>query len=150
MINRPFWRNDHVSRPKTTLCVALAASLAWYAGCRQEPAPAPPAPAPTAPPADPAQPSATETQQGANAAESARIEAAFASLSAGDRALAAAQKICPVSGEALGGMGTPIKVSVAGHEVFVCCESCKDPLVENPAEHLAKIGLKPAGETLPQ
>ena len=74
----------------------------------------------------------------------AEIEAAFASLSVDDRALATKQKICPVSGEALGEMGPPIKVTVAGHDVFLCCESCKEPLMEDPAKHLAKIGLGPA------
>ena len=62
------------------------------------------------------------------------------------RALVAKQKICPVSGEALGAMGAPIKLTVAGHDVFVCCESCEEPLKTDPAKHLAKIGLTPAQE----
>jgi hypothetical protein len=126
------------------VCISLAASLAWFAGCRKEPPAAPPPANPPAPAADPAK------QPAADAGAASKIEASFASLSAEDRARATTQKICPVSGEGLGTMGTPIKVSVAGQEVFICCESCKDPLLEKPAEHLAKIGLKPSAETAPQ
>jgi hypothetical protein len=74
------------------------------------------------------------------------VEAALASLSPEDKAQAIKQKICPFSEEPLGSMGTPIKVSVAGHEVFVCCEGCEAPLKQDPATHLAKIGLKPAAD----
>jgi hypothetical protein len=78
--------------------------------------------------------------------EAGRIKAALASLSTEDRALAEKQKICPVGGGPLGSMGTPIKVVVAGHEVFICCEHCEEPLVTDPAKHLAKIGLEPKEE----
>jgi hypothetical protein len=74
------------------------------------------------------------------------VEAALAKLSAEDRELAVKQKICPISEEPLGSMGTPIKVSVAGHDVFVCCEGCESPLKEDPTTHLAKIGLAPAAD----
>jgi hypothetical protein len=47
-------------------------------------------------------------------------------------------------------MGTPIKVSVAGHEVFICCEHCEEPLKAEPAKYLAKIGLEPAAEAAAQ
>jgi hypothetical protein len=77
-------------------------------------------------------------------AMSAEVQAALASLSAEDRAAALKQKICPVSGGPLGSMGAPIKVAVAGHEVFICCEHCEQPLKDDAATHLAKIGLKPA------
>ena len=128
---------------RTAACIALVVSLTAFAGCRKEPAPAPPAgnqPAPT----DPAK------QPAADAGQDSKIQAAFASLSTEDRAIATKQKICPVSGEGLGTMGAPIKVDVAGQQVFICCEGCKDPLLQNPAQHLAKIGLKPAGEAAPQ
>lgn len=77
-------------------------------------------------------------------AEEARIKANLASLSSEDRTLVEKQKICPVSGEALGGMGAPKKIKVAGHDVFICCASCEEPLVNEPAKYLAKVGLKPA------
>lgn len=125
---------------KSVLCVALASSLAWFAGCRKEPAPAVPAANPPAPAEDKP---AGEQPQASNDSEAGKVEAAFASLSAEDRALAVKQKICPVSEEPLGAMGTPIKVHVAGNDVFLCCEHCKDSLLEDPAKHLAKVGLTP-------
>jgi hypothetical protein len=79
-------------------------------------------------------------------AMTSEIEASLASLSAEDREQAIKQKICPISEEPLGSMGAPIKVSVAGHDVFVCCEGCETPLKQDPTTHLAKIGLKPAAE----
>jgi hypothetical protein len=74
----------------------------------------------------------------------AKIKATLAKLSVDDRALAEKQKICPVSGELLGTMGPPKKVSVAGHDVFICCEGCEESLTSEPVKFLAKIGLQPA------
>jgi len=132
---------------KAAACIALVASIAWFAGCRKEPAPAPPTPAQPAPPAKtedkPAadMPAKTDTQTAG--AVDPKIEAKLASLSAEDRALVLKQKICPVSGEPLGEMGAPVKVDVAGQQVFICCASCKEDLEKDPAKYLAKIGLKP-------
>src|SRR5688572_25398196 len=53
---------------------------------------------------------------------------AMAKLSPEDRAKAEAQKICPVSKEPLGSMGEPIKVTVDGRSLFVCCEGCVEEL----------------------
>jgi hypothetical protein len=72
-------------------------------------------------------------------ANNAKITAALAELSAEDRALAIAQKVCPVSGELLGEMGAPVKVDVKGQSVFICCEGCQDELLSKPDEYLAKI-----------
>jgi hypothetical protein len=87
-----------------------------------------------------------QTAAPANGEESmsAEVQAALASLSAEDRAAALKQKICPVSGGPLGSMGAPIKVAVAGHIVFICCEHCEQPLKDDAETHLAKIGLKSA------
>lgn len=56
----------------------------------------------------------------------------LARLSDSDRASALKQHICPVSGEMLGTMGEPIKVSVNGHEVWICCSGCKEDLLADP------------------
>jgi Cu(I)/Ag(I) efflux system membrane fusion protein len=64
------------------------------------------------------------------------------SLSAADRQLAAKQKICPVTGEALDSMGGPVRVEVAGRVMFVCCKACEKPLRRNPAKYLAKLPAK--------
>ncbi|GEM_PF-1439965 len=38
---------------------------------------------------------------------------------------ATVQGICPVSGEKLGSMGSPIKVKAGQQELFLCCDGCK-------------------------
>jgi hypothetical protein len=76
-------------------------------------------------------------------AEAAKIKANLASLPVEERAAIEKQKICPVSGELLGTMGAPPKVKVAGHDVYICCKSCEEPLTKDPAKFLAKIGLEP-------
>jgi len=47
--------------------------------------------------------------------------------------------MCPVSDEMLGSMGAPIKIDVDGQQVWICCEGCRDPLLEDPAKYLAKL-----------
>ncbi len=63
----------------------------------------------------------------------------LAALAPDDRAAAAAQKTCPVTGESLGSMGTPKKVAVNGRAVFVCCEGCEETIQDDPATYLAKL-----------
>ena len=72
-------------------------------------------------------------------ADAAKIDKAFAKLSAEDRTLAEQQKICPVTEEPLGSMGTPIKLTVNGQDVFICCAGCEEDLRDNPDEYLAKL-----------
>jgi hypothetical protein len=67
------------------------------------------------------------------------IAAAMGELSEEDRAAAEQQKICPVSMEPLGSMGVPMRVPVAGREVFICCEGCTTPLQEEPEKYLANL-----------
>jgi YHS domain-containing protein len=89
-----------------------------------------------------ATPPATESQAkdaSSGGTASAEITAALAKLPAEDRTLAEKQKVCPVSGEALGTMGAPPKMEVKGQTVFLCCEGCKDKLLANPDEYLAKL-----------
>ncbi|MFC1759857.1 hypothetical protein ACFL2H_14005, partial [Planctomycetota bacterium] len=45
-------------------------------------------------------------------------------LSRHDQLKIAVQRICPVSGKALGSMGSPPKVKVGEEEIFLCCKSC--------------------------
>jgi len=74
-----------------------------------------------------------------NSSPNAQVTANLAKLSAEDRALAEKQKVCPVSGEELGSMGPPIKLDVKGQPVFICCDGCRDKLLANPEEYLAKL-----------
>jgi hypothetical protein len=67
------------------------------------------------------------------------IADALARLAPADRALAARQKTCPVTGEPLGSMGTPVRVEVAGRTVFLCCRGCVADLQANPERYLSKL-----------
>lgn len=60
-------------------------------------------------------------------------------LPAEDQPLALAQAVCPVSDEHLGAMDAPIKETVEGRTVFLCCEGCKDELKANPKAALEKL-----------
>ncbi|MEW4528160.1 hypothetical protein [Maioricimonas sp. JC845] len=71
--------------------------------------------------------------------ENAAVAAALAKLSDEDRTLAEEQKICPVGESLLGSMGTPVKVDVNGKPVFICCEHCREPLLEDPDKYLANL-----------
>ncbi|NQU24467.1 MAG: efflux RND transporter periplasmic adaptor subunit [Candidatus Nealsonbacteria bacterium] len=72
-------------------------------------------------------------------AASPEILSALAKLSEEDRALAKRQRICPVTDARLGSMGTPPKVDVNGRTVFICCEGCREPLLEEREKYLAKL-----------
>jgi len=50
----------------------------------------------------------------------------------------AAQGVCPVSGQPLGGMGKPVAVTIGDQTVYVCCAGCIDAVKENPAKYLAQ------------
>lgn len=71
--------------------------------------------------------------------EMEKMHAELAKLSSEDRASAEKQHVCPVSGEMLGTMGAPLKIDVNGEDVWICCGGCKDKLLANPDEYLAKL-----------
>jgi len=68
-----------------------------------------------------------------------KMNAELAKLSPEERASAEKQHFCPVTGKMLGTMGAPIRLDVNGQQVWICCEGCKDQLLENPAKYLAKL-----------
>ena len=79
---------------------------------------------------DPAEPTATFTvpftlsgQQAITVGQATKAdEKAIATL-----------KVCPVSGEELGGeMGPPIKVTRGGSSIFLCCKNCLKQIQANP------------------
>ena len=82
---------------------------------------------------------AAQDDEAEQTAEAEAIAQALAELSPEDRRLAAAQKICPVSGLALGSMGAPPKVEVNGRIVFLCCEGCRASLLAEPIKYFAKL-----------
>ena len=56
-----------------------------------------------------------------------------------ERKLALAQGTCPVTGAALGSMGVPIKITLRGQPVFLCCQGCVGKAKRNPDETLRKV-----------
>lgn len=49
------------------------------------------------------------------------------------------QKVCPVSGQALGSMGDPIAVPIGEKAVYVCCQGCVAAVQNEPAKYLAMV-----------
>ena len=56
-----------------------------------------------------------------------------------DAAGIAAQMVCPVMDEPLGGMGTPIKVMVGDKPIYLCCKGCIKKIQAEPAKYLAMV-----------
>jgi hypothetical protein len=71
--------------------------------------------------------------------DEAKIKANLDKLSPDDRAIAESQKSCPIGGERLGSMGTPVKLDVKGQPVFICCEGCKNGALKDPEKTLQKV-----------
>lgn len=129
----------------------LALALAALVGCESgetptdtpEPAPAPASEAPA--------PAETEKAPEASADDAAPAETAVAltedeiaeikKLPEADAEAALKQKVCPISNENLGAMGTPIKVEADGKTAFLCCDGCKEEFEKDPKAVLAKLGL---------
>lgn len=65
---------------------------------------------------------------------------ALARLSPEDRALAEAQKFCPVLRDSrLGSMGTPIKLTIDDRPFFICCQGCEKRALANPEATLKAL-----------
>jgi hypothetical protein len=47
-----------------------------------------------------------------------------------------------VSGEHLGSMGTPVKVSAENRTFYLCCKSCQDDVKADPKGVIAKLDKK--------
>jgi len=54
----------------------------------------------------------------------------------------AAQETCPVSGKRLGLMGKPVKSSLQGKDVYLCCSGCVNQLKSHPEKYLANSPVK--------
>jgi YHS domain-containing protein len=57
-------------------------------------------------------------------------------LDPADAKLAMKQKTCPVSGEPLAGMGTPVKMTVGDDVVFLCCKNCVKDFEKDPQKYV--------------
>ena len=71
--------------------------------------------------------------------KSEKIVVALSKLSDEDRAMAERQKICPVTKQPMGSMGTPVKVDVDGRPIFICCKGCEKKLLDSPGKYLANL-----------
>ena len=71
-------------------------------------------------------------------AEVARIK----TLPAAEQDLALKQAVCPVSGEHLGNMGKPFKITAEGRTFYLCCKSCEDDVKADPKAVIAKLDKK--------
>jgi uncharacterized protein (TIGR03000 family) len=72
--------------------------------------------------------------------ETKETAANLAKLSPEDRKLAEEQKVCAVQPNIkLGAMGTPVKVTVKGQPVFLCCEACREHAVSRGDQIVAKV-----------
>jgi hypothetical protein len=121
---------DNMSRLFPAAALILAVTLLSFvsSGCSDHPAESPLATAerPASPPTQP-----TDVDE---------IAAARKKLSAEDRILVEAQEWCVVmTDERLGAMGPPVKLTIKGEPVFVCCKGCKKSAEANPDETLAKL-----------
>jgi hypothetical protein len=55
------------------------------------------------------------------------------------RPQAPVQKLCPVTGDELDSMGSPIAVNVLGKRIYVCCDSCVTAVRRSPQKYLQKV-----------
>jgi hypothetical protein len=60
----------------------------------------------------------------------------FTKATKADEAAIAAQKTCKVSGQPLGSMGTPIKVSLGERSTYLCCQNCLKKVQAEPDKYL--------------
>jgi hypothetical protein len=82
--------------------------------------------------------SAAPTSAGAGAKD-AKAKASLAKLGPEDRRQAEAQGSCPQSGQPLGAMGVPVKITLKGEAVFLCCEGCVEDARADADRTLANV-----------
>jgi uncharacterized protein (TIGR03000 family) len=69
----------------------------------------------------------------------ANIAENLARLSTEDRKLAEAQSVCPISGDPLGALGVPIKITLKGQPVLLCCKDCIEKAKVNSDKTLGRV-----------
>jgi hypothetical protein len=65
-------------------------------------------------------------------------------LDEADRKLAEQQKYCPKTGELLGSMGVPHKITLKDRVVFLCCPGCEAEVRKDPDKYLKILDDKMA------
>ncbi len=76
------------------------------------------------------------TQAPVAAARPVPVPILVAKATQADQAVINAQRVCKVSGESLGSMGTPIKVTRGNSYTFLCCQGCLKTVQANPDRYL--------------
>lgn len=72
--------------------------------------------------------------------EELKIQTALEQLNPDDRKLAEAQKFCATDPESrLGSMGQPVKITVKGEPVFLCCKGCEKTARQDEDKTLAEV-----------
>jgi uncharacterized protein (TIGR03000 family) len=73
-----------------------------------------------------------------------QVAANIAKLAAADQKAAEAQRFCAVQeGIRLGSMGVPVKVTLKGQTVYLCCEGCEEKARADADKTLEKVkGIK--------
>lgn len=126
-------------------CWALLAVAAFFVGCDT---PAPPSPVvgpgPSEPASNPAaKPAEAEKKVDAKDVKLTDVEVAeIKKLPEAEQTAAMEQKLCPISGDHLGSMEVPIKVTLKDQAVYLCCAGCKKKAEAEPEATLAKLGKK--------
>jgi YHS domain-containing protein len=85
-----------------------------------------------------ASPKSDETEAKLTADELAKIKL----LPAAEQDVAIKQLECPVSGEHLGSMDKPYKVTAEGRTFYLCCKNCEKDLKADPKAAIAKLDKK--------
>jgi YHS domain-containing protein len=86
-----------------------------------------------------------DSKTGAAAAKLSDTELAeIKKLPAAEQELAIKQAVCPVSGEHLGEMGKPIKISAEGRTFYLCCDNCEPEVKKDAKAVIAKLDAKAA------
>ncbi len=68
-----------------------------------------------------------------------KIHAALAKLSPADRQLAETQRLCPILNSRLGSMGKPVKLTIRGEPIFLCCDACREKALKQGEETVQKV-----------
>ena len=105
------------------LLAAFPLALTFHVGCQGNTTPTPKA----------------ETKPVASNTVDPEIKASLDKLSPEDRKLADEQKTCPITGEPLGSMGVPPKLTIKDQTVFVCCTSCQKKAESDPEKTLKAV-----------
>ncbi len=85
--------------------------------------------------------------------EDRKRQAALQKLAPADRTLVEKQRFCPIlENSRLGSMGTPVKLTLNGQSVFLCCPACEAEARKDPEQTIEKVnrlktGAEPAGSS---